>query len=141
MRFKQINHVGIRARDQERLGRFYADVLGLIPHPEKTNWFKVGDSDTMIHLMPMAGSAAGNDLVDCARHVCLEGESLEEAVTTLLSRGLRPFQTEIDPTKRRELSDAKDLSFGIGTVFVADPEENLIEFMQADRGIFSEVHF
>ena len=141
MEFKQINHVGIRARDKEQLSRFYADVLGLTQHPEKTNWFKVGDSDTMIHLMPADGSAEGKDAIDCARHVCLEVESLEEVVTTLLNRGLKPFQTEIDATKRRELTDAKDLSFGIGTVFISDPEGNIVEFMQPDRGIFAKVHF
>jgi catechol 2,3-dioxygenase-like lactoylglutathione lyase family enzyme len=98
---KQINHVGIRTNDMEKLGRFYAEVLGLTPHPEKRNWLKVGDSDTMIHLMPINGSAEGHDVSDYARHVCLEAESLEEVVTTLLARGMTPFQCEIDATKEQ----------------------------------------
>ena len=44
-------------------------------------------------------------------------------------------------TKRRELTNASDLTFGIGTVFITDPEGNVIEFMQADRGIFAKYHF
>ena len=68
-------------------------------------------------------------------------KSLEEVVTTLVVRGIKPFQCEIDATKRRELSDASDLNFGIGTVFVTDPEGNVIEFMQADRGVFAKYHF
>jgi hypothetical protein len=74
-----------------------------------------------------------DDTSDYARHVCLEAESLEEVVMTLLARGLKPFQAEIDATKRRELTDASDLTFGIGTVFVTDPEGNIVEFMQADH--------
>ena len=46
---------------------------------------------------------------------------------TLLARGLKPFQAEIDATKRRELTDASDLTFGIGTVLVTDPEGNIVE--------------
>jgi catechol 2,3-dioxygenase-like lactoylglutathione lyase family enzyme len=38
---KQVNHVGIRTKDTEELRRFYAEVLGLTPHPEKRNWLKV----------------------------------------------------------------------------------------------------
>lgn len=89
MNLKQVNHVGIRTKDMEELGRFYAEVLGLTPHPEKRNWLKVGDSNTMIHLMPVNGSAEGNDTSDYARHVCLEAESLEEVVMTLLAGSSR----------------------------------------------------
>ena len=95
----------------------------------------------MIHLMPINGSAEGNDTSDCARHVWLEVESLEEVVTTLLARRIKPFQCEIDATKRRELADASDLTFGIGTVFITDPEGNVIEFMQDNRGVFATYHF
>jgi catechol 2,3-dioxygenase-like lactoylglutathione lyase family enzyme len=137
VKLKQVNHVGIRTKDREKLERFYVEVLGLVPHPEKRNWLKVGDSNTLIHLMPVNGSAEGNDMSDYARHVCLEAESLEEVVTTMLARGIKPFQCEIDATKRRELADASDLTFGIGTVFITDPEGNVIEFMQADRGVFA----
>ena len=84
MKLKQVNHVGIRTKDREKLQRFYVEVLGLAPHPEKRNWLKVGDSNTLIHLMPVNGSAEGDDTSDYARHVCLEAESLEEVVTTLL---------------------------------------------------------
>jgi catechol-2,3-dioxygenase len=138
---KQVNHVGIRTKDMEELGRFYAEVLGLTPHPEKRNWLKVGDSNTLIHLMPVNGSAEGNDTSDYARHVCLEAESLEEVVTAMLARGIKPFQCEIDATKRRELTDASDLTFGIGTLFITDPEGNVIEFMQANRGVFARYQF
>jgi transcriptional regulator with GAF, ATPase, and Fis domain len=62
-------------------------------------------------------------------------------VTTLLARGIKPLQCEIDATKRHELTDVSDLNFGIGTVFITDPEGNVIEFMQADRGVFAKYHF
>jgi hypothetical protein len=125
----------------EELRRFYTEVLGLTPHPEKRNWLKVGDLSTTIHLMPANGSAEGDDTSDCARHVCLEAESLEEVVTTLVARGLKPFQTEIDATRRREPTDASYLTFEIGTVFVTGPEGNIVEFMQADRGILAKYQY
>lgn len=46
-----------------------------------------------------------------------------------------------DSDTRRELTNASDLNFGIGTVFITDPEGNVIEFMQADRGVFAKYHF
>jgi catechol 2,3-dioxygenase-like lactoylglutathione lyase family enzyme len=49
VKLKQVNHVGIRTKDREKLERFYVEVLGLTPHPEKRNWLKVGDSNTLIH--------------------------------------------------------------------------------------------
>ena len=40
------------------------------------------------------------------------------------------------------LTDAsRPLTFrAIGTVFVTDPEGNIVEFMQADRGVFAKYH-
>ena len=54
---------------------------------------------------------------------------------------VHPLQKCETRTKRRELTDASDLNFGIGTVFITDPEGNVIEFMQADRGVFAKYHF
>jgi catechol 2,3-dioxygenase-like lactoylglutathione lyase family enzyme len=35
-------------------------------------------------------------------------------------------------------STDRPLDFGIGTIFVRDPDGNLIEFVEKDRGIFGE---
>lgn len=47
MNLRQLNHVSIRVLDMDAASRFYTGVLGLVAHPEKTNWLRVGESDTM----------------------------------------------------------------------------------------------
>jgi|GEM_PF-4137867 len=40
---------------------------------------------------------------------------------------------------RQDLTDSKALTFGIGTIFVFDPDNNLVEFVDPTRGIFLDV--
>ena len=58
----------------------------------------------------------------------------------LLDKGYRPFQSELDASKRKDITSAADpLDFGIGTVFVIDPAGNVVEFVQRDFGIFAKI--
>lgn len=140
MQIKGVNHVGVRALDRARSERFYAGVLGLRPHPTKANWLRSEDGSFSVHLMPgTAKSNDGNDETDLARHFALESDDLEGVVDGLLAAGLEPFQANLTGEERKTLTDSNDLSFGIGTVFVFDPDNNLIEFVDPTRGIFPEV--
>lgn len=140
MHIKSVNHVGIRSLDQERSRRFYVDVLGLVPHPTKTNWLHAADGRFSVHLMPGTDrSNDGNDDADLARHFAFESDDLEGVVDGLLAAGLKPFQGDITAEHRKALPDSSDLTFGIGTVFVFDPDRNLVEFVDPRRGIFPEV--
>ncbi len=135
-----LNHVGIRVRDMNVAARFYCDLLGLRINDKKSNWLSLPDG-RMIHLMPATDrSGDGNDIADLARHCAFQVDSLEDAVATLLARGLKPFQVELGAGgRRRSVVDAGDLGFGIGTVFVSDPDGNVLEFVDVERGIFKEV--
>ena len=135
MRVTSLNHVGL-----EKATRFYIDLLGLEAFEKKPNWLRLPDG-RMVHLMPATDkSNDGNDVGDLARHLALQVNSLEEVVATLIAEGLRPFQVELGMDGgRKELLDSSDLSFGIGTVFVSDPDGNIVEFVDVDRGIFKEV--
>lgn len=140
MHLKSVDHVGVRSLDQERSKRFYVGVLGLVPHRTKTNWLRSADGHFGIHLMPGTDrSNEGNDDADLARHFAFESDDLEGVVDGLLAAGLKPFQGDITAEHRRELPDSSDLTFGIGTVFVFDPDNNLVEFIDRTRGIFPEV--
>jgi catechol 2,3-dioxygenase-like lactoylglutathione lyase family enzyme len=67
-------------------------------------------------------------------------QSLESVVMLLLQHGLRPYQVPVDQAARHPILSADDpLTFGIGTVFVEDPDGNSVEFVQAGRGIIGEI--
>jgi catechol 2,3-dioxygenase-like lactoylglutathione lyase family enzyme len=135
----RLNHMGVRAVDQARSEAFYVGVLGLEPHPTKNNWLRTKNRDLSVHVMPgTERSTDGNDVADLARHFALESDDLEGVADGLLAAGYTPFQAELTG-KRKELADSSDLTFGIGTIFVFDPDNNLVEFVDPTRGIFQEV--
>jgi len=123
---------------------FYSGVLGFEPNPKKPNWLWLTNGQ-MVHLMPGTNeSDAGRDIGDLARHFALEVDNLEEIVALLLRHGYKPFQAELnkpDGSKpgRRNVMDTTDLTYGIGTIFVEDPDGNIVEFIDPSRGIFAEV--
>ena len=140
MHITSLNHVGLRVRDMDVAARFYVDLLGLRSNEKKPNWLSLPDG-RMVHLMPATDrSEDGNDIGDLARHLAFQVDDLEDAVSTLIAKGLRPFQVELGAHgARKDLFDTADLSFGIGTVFVSDPDGNIVEFVDVERGIFREV--
>jgi catechol 2,3-dioxygenase-like lactoylglutathione lyase family enzyme len=136
MRFNGINHACMRVTDLDRARDFYTGVLGLEPHPEKSNWLGVGQG-CPIHLMEH--TLSGDDVSDPARHVALEVAHLEDVVALLLQNGCSPFQADVHQREHRPITSPVGLlDFGIGTVFVRDPDGNVIEFIQNGRGIFAE---
>lgn len=138
MTIKAINHIGVRVRDMKAASEFYTRVFGFKAQPNKPNWLWISNGQ-MIHLMPATDqSDAGRDVADLARHFAFEVDSLEAVVSLLLEHGLKPFQAALDQT-RHELTDTSDLTFGIGTVYVTDPDGNVMEFVDTSRGIFADV--
>ena len=130
-----LHHVSITVADMERARAFYEGVLGLRPCPQKMNWLATGDGYSL-HLMP-----ARTDLPhDPARHLALQVERLEAVVARLLQHGLHPYQLSVTQSGRHLIETADDtLAFGIGTVFIEDPDGNSVEFVQEGRGILGAV--
>ena len=138
MRFKGVDHVGVRVTDMARAKRFYSDVLGLEPRPERPNWLGL-DQGFPVHLMPASRDEAPGEL-EPARHFALRVDRLEDVVSILLAHGLTPFQATADQKHHRVIASAEDaLDFGIGTVFVQDPDGNLVEFIEHGRGVFAGI--
>jgi catechol 2,3-dioxygenase-like lactoylglutathione lyase family enzyme len=131
-----LHHVAVAVRDMPRAQAFYVGVLGLTPCPAKSNWLSAGHGFE-VHLMPLKGADVPRD---SARHFTLSVESLQAIVSHLLSHGLRPYQVTVDQGQRHEIVSLDDpLDFGIGTIFVEDPDGNSVEFLQPDRGITAEI--
>ncbi|HEY0438525.1 MAG TPA: VOC family protein [Xanthobacteraceae bacterium] len=138
MRFHGLDHVGVRVADVERAKRFYVDVLGLQPRPERPNWLGL-DQGFPVHLMQSTTNEP-RAAMEPARHFALRVDRLEDVVALLLAHGLRPFQATADQKQHRDLTSPDDaLDFGIGTVFVEDPDGNVVEFVQHGRGVFEGV--
>lgn len=136
MRLRGLHHVAVAVSDMDRAEAFYVGVLGLTPCPAKPNWLSAGRGYE-VHLMP---SRSGRLAPDPSRHLTLEVESLADAAAHLLARGLRPYQVTVDQRHRHDVRSAGDaLEFGIGTLFVEDPDGNSIELLQVDRGITAEI--
>ena len=133
---KGLHHVGIAVTDMARAEGFYVGVLGLVPCAGKPNWLSAG-AGFEVHLMP---SRSGKVAPDAARHFTLEVERLEEVAGLLLAHGLRPYQLTVDQAQRHDITAPDDpLDFGIGTIFVEDPDGNTVEFLQQDRGISAQI--
>ena len=131
-----LHHVGIPVRDMARAEAFYRDVLGFAPCPAKPNWLSVGPGYE-VHLMPSRQEIGA---VNAARHFAFGVARLETIVAHLLAHGLHPYQLNVDQSGRHDIETAEDpLDFGLGTVFVEDPDGNTLEFLQRDRGILHEV--
>ena len=138
------HHTGVRTFDLDESRAFYCGILGMEANPAKENWLGVpGVDHQFVHLMPAKGvprpsESARENGRDGADHVALETHDLHAVVARLLETGCKPFQTELDFSKRRDVTSAdQPLDFGIGTVFVIDPAGNVVEFIQRDRGVFA----
>lgn len=131
-----LHHVAVAVADMARAEAFYVGLLGLRPCPAKPNWLRAGEGYE-VHLMPLRAEPVPRNP---ARHFTLEVERLDAAAAHLLARGLRPYQVTVDQLHRREITAPDDpLDFGIGTVFVDDPDGNSVEFLQRTRGITAEI--
>ena len=136
MLVKGLHHIGVPVQNMNRAEAFYVGILGLTPCEQKPNWLFAGDHFS-VHLMP---SRPDLERVNPARHFTLEVARLEEIAGLLLTHGLRPYQLTVDQARRRDVTSADDpLDFGIGTIFVEDPDGNTVEFLQRDRGITAEI--
>lgn len=136
MLIKGLHHVGVPVENMDRAEAFYVGILGLTPCEKKPNWLFAGDHFS-VHLMP---SRPDLDHVNAARHFTLEVARLEDVAALLLTHGLTPYQLTVDQAHRHDIRSANEaLDFGIGTIFVEDPDGNTVEFLQRDRGISAEI--
>lgn len=133
---EELDHVAINVRDLERSADFYTRVVGLKRHPTKSNWFLIGNHGA-INVLPVLEGDDPTELYPTA-HLAFRVESLEATRDAVLAAGVVPWQNSLQWESRDITDDAASLDWGIGTLFIRDPDGNAIEFIQAGRGIFAE---
>lgn len=130
-----IHHVGIVVTNRSKAEAFYVGVLGLRRHPERASWFAIDDA-CALHLIPLGDATAREPAHHAYRHVALQVADLRAVLRHLLAHGQRVFQADFDGNERVLRSSEDALDFGTGTLFVRDPDGNLVEFLQLGHGIF-----
>jgi catechol 2,3-dioxygenase-like lactoylglutathione lyase family enzyme len=131
-----IQHVGLVVSDMAAAERFYSGVLGLRRHHARPNWFVLNATSTL-HLIPLRDATAADPRHHTYRHVALQVPDLRAVLRVLLAAELRVFQADFSGQERDVQSDGAPLDFGVGTLFVRDPDGNLIEFLQQGHGLFT----
>jgi catechol 2,3-dioxygenase-like lactoylglutathione lyase family enzyme len=137
MRYQGINHVSLLVSNNERARHFFLDVLGLQQHKSIPVWFIAGSCTLHVIEIPDAPLAVFPPPYDVVRHVALQVDNLNELFLRLLTASLKPYQVDIQMRKKLLTDPNDDLSYGTGTIFVADPDGNLFEFVQIGRGLFA----
>lgn len=133
---KSINHVCLVVRNRTAADAFYVDTLGFKPHHKIASWLVLNNTSTL-HLVHIPEAKDAGDLYHEVQHFALEVDDLREILGILLDAGKEPFQMDFEG-KEQKITDRSDsLSFGLGTLFVHDPDRNLVEFLQEGRGIFT----
>jgi catechol 2,3-dioxygenase-like lactoylglutathione lyase family enzyme len=131
-----INHVGLVVTDLPAATQFYGGVLGLRPHHVRPSWFVLNATNTL-HLIPLGDAAASDPAHHAYRHVALQVPDLRAALRVLLAGKVRVVQAAFSGEEREITSPDDPLDFGVGSLFVRDPDGNLIEFLQLGHGIFT----
>jgi catechol 2,3-dioxygenase-like lactoylglutathione lyase family enzyme len=130
--FERLHHVAIPAHDFARLQAFYIGALGLQAHPEKPNWLRAGDGFT-VHLMP-SHAPVGTARVE--QQFALQVDSLHDLLAPLLHQHIDPGQASLDGQMHRIVDPADPLDFGFDSLFIVDPENNVIAFVEKNKGLF-----
>ncbi|WP_178130490.1 VOC family protein [Reyranella sp. CPCC 100927] len=129
-----IHHVGIGVTDLVRARAFYIDTLGFRPHHQVPTWLILNNASAL-HLVPLA--AGGPPRHHPVQHVALQVPDLRSTLASLLDCGCTPFQIDFAGNTHAVTQPLDPLDFGIGTLFVRDPDGNLVEFLQLGHGLFA----
>ncbi|MDG3002225.1 VOC family protein [Paludisphaera mucosa] len=130
-----IHHVGLVVKDRAVAERFYVDALGLERVPSRPSWLRLNGA-IAIHLIPLA-SGEDEPQHHRFRHVALQVADLRATLRLLLNEGIRVSQFDFDGRERDVAAPDDPLDFGVGSLFVRDPDGNTIEFLQLGHGLFA----
>lgn len=138
LEIEAINHVGLVVRDREAAEQFYVGALGF-RRDEKRPWWLWINSRSTIHLIhqPALPEDGGSPRL-AMQHVALQVPELREVLRVLVAARVRVFQVDFQGNEKVLESADESIDFGVGSLFVRDPEGNLVEFMQLGHGVFAE---
>lgn len=133
--WRGLNHVCVVVRDMNVAEEFYGKTLGLRRHQDVASWWHLGGGATL-HIIDVEEEPPVTSEYFRIQHFAAIVNDLEAVTTKLLSAGRKPFQMDMEGNTQGIAEPIGALDFGIGTVFVEDPDGNLIEFIQYGRGIY-----
>jgi catechol 2,3-dioxygenase-like lactoylglutathione lyase family enzyme len=133
-----INHVGLVVQSQAKAEMFYEGILGLSRHEKIDSWFYLNQT-CLLHLIEIPEATPDASLYHEVQHFALQVKDLTAVLALLIENALTPFQMDFEGNVRAVTSRVDALDFGIGTLFVNDPDGNLIEFVQLGKGKFQEL--
>jgi len=87
--------------------------------------------------VPMPSATDGVSTYREAQHFALQVPDLRVVLRLLLDGDHQVFQIDFDWNRRWITSPNDTMEFGTGSLFVYDPDGNLIEFLQLGHGIFA----
>jgi catechol 2,3-dioxygenase-like lactoylglutathione lyase family enzyme len=139
MRFtiEAINHVCLVVKNLKVSEKFYVDIFGLERHHQIPTWFVLNEQSTL-HLVNIPEAEVDDSLYHEVQHFALQVLDLYEILGILLENDLKPFQMDFQGNNKLVTTMEDPLDFGIGTLFVYDPDGNLVEFLEIGRGLFVE---
>ena len=128
MKIRSLHHASIMVRDLSRAKAFYCDLLGLeaLPRPEQPIqglWLAAGGQQVHVIVgevdtLPLTDSRKELEAKGIAGHFALEVEDVRRAAETLAEGGHPPLGAVITRPN------------GSSSVFVRDPDGNLVELIQ-----------
>ncbi|MDX2085355.1 MAG: VOC family protein [Candidatus Melainabacteria bacterium] len=134
---ESVHHIGLVVRNEQKARTFYTDILGFQPHHRVDSWLMLNDK-LSIHLIEIPEAEIVDSLFHQINHVAIQVSDLKPILKLLLEHGQAPFQMDFEGAEK-PLTDPEDpMNFGLGTIFVNDPDGNLIEFLQMGHGVFTE---
>jgi catechol 2,3-dioxygenase-like lactoylglutathione lyase family enzyme len=132
-----VHHVCLVVRDMKASEAFYHELLGFKRHHTRSSWF-VLNRDSTLHLVHIPEAAVDSSLYHEVQHFALQVPNIRDVLRLLLNASKEPFQMDFEGVSSPVRSADGPLSFGIGTLFVTDPDGNLVEFVQMGHGIYTE---
>jgi catechol 2,3-dioxygenase-like lactoylglutathione lyase family enzyme len=136
LKIEAINHVCLVVKDTEAAERFYTGIFGFKRHHKRTSWLVLNNATTL-HLVHIPEAEIDQSLYHEVQHFALQVSDLRNVLKLALHHDLKPFQMDFEG-KEKPVSAVDDpLTFGLGSLFVRDPDGNLIEFLQIGHGVFT----
>lgn len=131
MELKALNHICVIVKDMERSRAFYESFLELSAHPRVEGWYRTS-AGPVLHLIAIdeAERPGEDDWHHYYRHFAFEVEDLRRVVKRALAHELQCFMMDTEGEEHYIKVDTDPLSFGIRTLFIRDPDDNLWEFVQ-----------